>query len=187
MTVKLCECGCGNPAPIAERTVRKMGWIKGEPKRFIQHHHLTGVTNPRYKGGIYLAKRENRWVIICRDGSRELYARAVMEAKLRRRLKDDECVHHIDGNTTNDAPDNLENMNYLDHNLLSATKYNPEILLDFLKKFWQEHKRTPRYIDFIKGKSLPHPSTYRRIFGKWNNALRLAGIPIHRESRWCKK
>lgn len=38
--VKLCECGCGQPAPISTKTSTRMGWVKGEPKRFINRHHL---------------------------------------------------------------------------------------------------------------------------------------------------
>lgn len=34
----LCECGCGRPAPIATRTDRQWGWVKGQPKRFINGH-----------------------------------------------------------------------------------------------------------------------------------------------------
>jgi len=34
----LCECGCGRPAPIAKRTRRHLGWVKGQPKRFINGH-----------------------------------------------------------------------------------------------------------------------------------------------------
>jgi hypothetical protein len=34
----LCECGCGNPAPIAKATTRSRGWIKGKPMRFILGH-----------------------------------------------------------------------------------------------------------------------------------------------------
>ena len=37
--VKLCECGCGRPAPIAPYTCSTKGWIKGEPRRFIQWHN----------------------------------------------------------------------------------------------------------------------------------------------------
>lgn len=35
----LCECGCGQPAPIAQRSNSKLGHIKGEPVRFIRGHH----------------------------------------------------------------------------------------------------------------------------------------------------
>jgi hypothetical protein len=34
----LCQCGCRQPAPIASRTDRKAGYVKGEPKRFISGH-----------------------------------------------------------------------------------------------------------------------------------------------------
>ncbi len=37
--MKLCECGCGQVAPIAKKTNRKRGWVKGEPLRFIQGHN----------------------------------------------------------------------------------------------------------------------------------------------------
>jgi len=37
----LCECGCGNPVSIAKYTDRSNGWIKGQPKRFLPHHHST--------------------------------------------------------------------------------------------------------------------------------------------------
>lgn len=35
--MSFCQCGCGLPAPIASKTGR--GYVKGEPKRFIAHHH----------------------------------------------------------------------------------------------------------------------------------------------------
>lgn len=34
----LCECGCGDPAPIAARTNKKLGWVTGKPLRFINGH-----------------------------------------------------------------------------------------------------------------------------------------------------
>ena len=36
--MKLCECGCGEPAPIYNQTRPDRGIFKGEPARFIQHH-----------------------------------------------------------------------------------------------------------------------------------------------------
>jgi hypothetical protein len=41
--VKLCECGCGQPAPIAKRTQRNAGHVKGRPIRFILGHSLKGA------------------------------------------------------------------------------------------------------------------------------------------------
>lgn len=38
-TPKLCECGCGQPAPIARLTNRAMGYVKGQPVRFRSGHN----------------------------------------------------------------------------------------------------------------------------------------------------
>jgi hypothetical protein len=35
---RLCECGCGNPAPLAGRTNRAIGHARGQPTRFIWGH-----------------------------------------------------------------------------------------------------------------------------------------------------
>lgn len=37
--IKLCECGCGQPAPIATRTISESGYIRGQAKRFVHGHH----------------------------------------------------------------------------------------------------------------------------------------------------
>jgi hypothetical protein len=40
--MKFCECGCGQPAPIAQKTQRDKGYAKGEAKRFIHNHNHRG-------------------------------------------------------------------------------------------------------------------------------------------------
>ncbi len=40
MDIKLCECGCGLPAPIATMTDRHAGKVKGQPRRFIPGHYM---------------------------------------------------------------------------------------------------------------------------------------------------
>lgn len=35
---KLCECGCGRPAPVAQRNDAAKGYVKGQPTRFIRGH-----------------------------------------------------------------------------------------------------------------------------------------------------
>lgn len=42
MTDALCECGCGQPAPIATYTHLPRGWVAGRPKRFISGHNAKG-------------------------------------------------------------------------------------------------------------------------------------------------
>ncbi|GEM_PF-3776997 len=39
MEPKLCECGCGKPAPIAKSSWKKRGFRKGQPMRFIPGHN----------------------------------------------------------------------------------------------------------------------------------------------------
>lgn len=47
MSVGYCQCGCGELAPIAPKTDKRFGWVKGQPKQFIHNHHLYR-TDPLY-------------------------------------------------------------------------------------------------------------------------------------------
>ena len=38
--VKLCDCGCGLPAPIAKKTRKQWGHIKGQPISIIRGHAM---------------------------------------------------------------------------------------------------------------------------------------------------
>lgn len=35
----LCACGCGGKAPIAKQSTTRLGYVRGEPMRFINGHH----------------------------------------------------------------------------------------------------------------------------------------------------
>jgi hypothetical protein len=41
-----CHCGCGQKTSIAQRNRKSMGWIKGEPIRFVRGHHDNGCRRP---------------------------------------------------------------------------------------------------------------------------------------------
>ena len=47
MSDGLCQCGCGQPAPIATRTVASRGRFKGQPMRFIRGHNSVGVNRSK--------------------------------------------------------------------------------------------------------------------------------------------
>lgn len=50
---KLCECGCGQPAPISRQTSSSRGNLKGQPTRFINGHNTRGRIgdrHPNWKG-----------------------------------------------------------------------------------------------------------------------------------------
>jgi 5-methylcytosine-specific restriction endonuclease McrA len=34
----LCACGCGQPTRISPKTCAALGWIKGQPRRYVQAH-----------------------------------------------------------------------------------------------------------------------------------------------------
>ena len=48
---KLCECGCGEPAPIATYNCLRDGFVKGQPIRFIKFHQPKGAKAHRWTGG----------------------------------------------------------------------------------------------------------------------------------------
>lgn len=51
MDTGYCKCGCGQKTQIAERNRPNRGWIKGQPKRFVNGHY-NNIKNrkwPQYK------------------------------------------------------------------------------------------------------------------------------------------
>jgi hypothetical protein len=70
-----------------------------------------GEKNPAYNGGRYMCN--GYWAIFMPDHPNAsnkgvvLEHRIVMENKIGRLLKDKESVHHVDGNKTNNDPENL--------------------------------------------------------------------------------
>ena len=60
-SIKLCECGCGKPAPIAKKTYRKFGHVVGQPMRFIRWHYRRGAKDsPRLKHGHRQGSEQSR-------------------------------------------------------------------------------------------------------------------------------
>lgn len=83
--MKLCECGCGEPAPIAKRA--RPGFKVGDPQRFRLGHHCRVVTTRGY-----------RQVTIPKTRERPHEHRMRAELALGHPLPERAVVHHVDGN-----------------------------------------------------------------------------------------
>lgn len=68
--MKLCECGCGKPAPIAKRNRPSKRMVKGEPYRFIHGHNGVKHGKTRTNGSDRDYQRE--WMRCCRQKKRGL-------------------------------------------------------------------------------------------------------------------
>jgi len=58
---------------------------------------------------------KNGYLWLSFEGGQEPLHRMIMELKIGRKLKPDEIVHHKDGNSWNNCPDNLEIVNRATH------------------------------------------------------------------------
>jgi hypothetical protein len=56
---RMCQCGCGCRAPIAKRSDKRDGSIKGQPRKFIQgHQHWKHRMTSSREYWVYVAARE---------------------------------------------------------------------------------------------------------------------------------
>jgi hypothetical protein len=51
MSIRLCECGCGETPTISNITDTSRGWKRGEPRRFVKGHrsHLKRLSQDPYR------------------------------------------------------------------------------------------------------------------------------------------
>jgi hypothetical protein len=93
--MKMCECGCGRPVPLAMQNNPKRGWVKGQPVRFVLGHNPNTGKGKRY--------REDSF-----GGAPRTYEHIrVAEKALGKSLPKGAHVHHADGNQRNNDPSNL--------------------------------------------------------------------------------
>lgn len=112
MTAPLCECGCGRLAPIAKRTKRSKGYVKGVPVRFVHGHHARGVGNPNWAGG--RSMHAEGYPMVKAPGHPRAKAEGsyvfehilIVERALGHYIPEGAVVHHVDENRANNARGN---------------------------------------------------------------------------------
>lgn len=112
--MKLCECGCGNVAPIARQTDTRKGCLKGAALRFIQGHSSRlrrGENSAHWKGG--RRKHASGYIQVQRPEHPRASSGYVFEhiliaeAVIGKTLPIQAVVHHVDGNGKNNDHRNL--------------------------------------------------------------------------------
>jgi hypothetical protein len=101
------ECAaCGRPFAVA-RSEARLGRGVYCSRACANARPTTGLVHDR-----------GRWLIVCRDGSRVAFYRAVMAAHIGRLLDSDEHVHHRNGDPSDDRIENLELVTRAEHMLI---------------------------------------------------------------------
>jgi hypothetical protein len=135
--------------------------------------------SPSWKGGKQIDK--SGYILIMNKEhpkARKGYVREhriVMEDSIGRYLKDDEIVHHINGDKSDNRLSNLEIMTLSNHAVLHHTKHTDDELVKKILDLKKILGRNPTSRD-------ANNSIFIHRFGTFNKALEFAGLKPNRKS-----
>lgn len=114
-----CRCRCNEDIELRD--------TNGMLRRYITNHHSKMENNYFWQGGITIDK--DNYILVKKRGhpnaTKQGYIRLhrlIMSEHIGRPLKENEEVHHKDGNTFNNDLSNLELLDHSVHSSLSAIK-----------------------------------------------------------------
>lgn len=153
-----CECGCGAPTPVAKTSRPDRGQYTGYPLRFVHGHNarvLTPEQTSGWKGGVrgidqygYVAIHRPDYPGARADGS-VLVHRMVYEESRGVRLPPGILVHHVNGDKSDNRPENLVAFTRVEHKrahrLANAiiSLFLDDRLLEAAKAHVREHGSLP--------------------------------------------
>jgi hypothetical protein len=56
----ICQCGCGQRTPIAQRSSSAQGHVKGEPMLYLKGHRRSACVNPDHLEAVTQAENKRR-------------------------------------------------------------------------------------------------------------------------------
>jgi hypothetical protein len=128
MKTKESNCQeCGKPF-ISKWRQTKDGWTKYCSKECIalaKRKRFSGENNPAWRGGVVLRK-DGYVEISIGNGEYRLEHDLIMEEIIGRRLLENEIVHHINKNRSDNKPENLQLSTFSGHGKIHAIGKDPE-------------------------------------------------------------